>query len=173
MFGGSADELTKGLKIRDNVNPELEDIRRLSGISQDSQGGSESVQTEQEGSREAEIQAWAEKYGRYRGANGDSLPEGWLQYQLNTGVPSDAFEDGEYKEMLAKFDAEEIEMNPEIMDEMPITKSMFAELNQIFGGPAGEDEAEMVNNVLSKFESATPELEDIKRLSGISQGLGF
>jgi len=34
MFGGSADELTKGLKIRDDVNPELESIKRLSGISQ-------------------------------------------------------------------------------------------------------------------------------------------
>jgi hypothetical protein len=34
MFGGSADELTKGLKIRDNVNPELESIKKLSGISQ-------------------------------------------------------------------------------------------------------------------------------------------
>jgi hypothetical protein len=33
-FGGSADELTKGLNIRDDVNPELEDIRRLSGIGQ-------------------------------------------------------------------------------------------------------------------------------------------
>jgi hypothetical protein len=33
-FGGSADELTKGLSIRDDVNPELEDIRRLSGIGQ-------------------------------------------------------------------------------------------------------------------------------------------
>jgi len=34
MFGGSADELTKGLKIQDDVNPELESIKRLSGISQ-------------------------------------------------------------------------------------------------------------------------------------------
>jgi hypothetical protein len=34
MFGGSADELTKGLKIRDDVNPELESIKRLSGIGQ-------------------------------------------------------------------------------------------------------------------------------------------
>jgi hypothetical protein len=86
-------------------------------------------------------------------------------------VPSDAFEDGEYTEMLAKYDAEEIEMNPEIMDQMPITKSMFADLEKIFGGPAGEDEAEMVNKVLGKFESVTPELEDIKRLSGIAQGI--
>jgi hypothetical protein len=34
MFGGSADELTKGLKIRDDANPELESIKRLSGIGQ-------------------------------------------------------------------------------------------------------------------------------------------
>jgi hypothetical protein len=33
-FGGSADDLTKGLKIRDDITPELEDIKRLSGISQ-------------------------------------------------------------------------------------------------------------------------------------------
>jgi hypothetical protein len=34
MFGGNADELTKGLKIRDDINPELESIKRLSGIGQ-------------------------------------------------------------------------------------------------------------------------------------------
>ena len=33
-FGGDAAELTKGLKIRDDVNPELESIKRLSGIGQ-------------------------------------------------------------------------------------------------------------------------------------------
>lgn len=33
-FGGSADDLTKGLKIRDDINPELEAIKKLSGIGQ-------------------------------------------------------------------------------------------------------------------------------------------
>ena len=33
-FGGDAAELTKGLNIRDDVNPELESIKRLSGIGQ-------------------------------------------------------------------------------------------------------------------------------------------
>jgi hypothetical protein len=64
-------------------------------------------------------------------------------------VPSDAFEDGEYTEMLAKYDAEEIEMNPEIMYQMPITSAMFKDLAKIFGGPVGEDEAEIVYQILN------------------------
>jgi hypothetical protein len=160
------------------------EIRNMDGYMDDLQGELEHAMgigesmSENEGSREAEIQAWYEKYSRFKGYNGDSLPEGWVISMLDSGVMSDGFEANEVEKAEQALGAPESEWEGEQFDAamkmMPITHGLTRDLAAIFGvDSVGEEEAEEVNKVLGFFESATPELEDIKRLSGISQGLGF
>ena len=112
-----------------------------------------------EADKESAIHAWANKYERYIGVNGDTLPEGWLEYQLDTGIPSDSIETGEYDNYVEKhgekagydLGMDVVRDNP---DEFPITNAFMDDLFDIMGG-LGEEEAEEVNKVLGHFGEGT------------------
>ena len=112
-----------------------------------------------EADKESAIHAWANKYERYIGVNGDTLPEGWLEYQLDTGIPSDSIETGEYENYVEKHGEQAgydlgmdvVRDNP---DEFPITNAFMDDLFDIMGG-LGEEEAEEVNKVLGHFGEGT------------------
>ena len=112
-----------------------------------------------EADKESAIHAWANKYEKYIGVNGDTLPEGWLEYQLDTGIPSDSIETGEYDNYVKKHGEQAgydlgmdvVRDNP---DEFPITNAFMDDLFDIMGG-LGEEEAEEVNKVLGHFGEGT------------------
>jgi len=112
-----------------------------------------------EADKESAIHAWANKYEKYIGVNGDTLPEGWLEYQLDTGIPSDSIETGEYENYVEKHGEQAgydlgmdvVRDNP---DEFPITNAFMDDLFDIMGG-LGEEEAEEVNKVLGHFGEGT------------------
>ena len=114
---------------------------------------------EADDNKEEKIKAWADKYEKYIGVNGDTLPEGWLEYQMDTGIPSDSIETGEYENYVEKHGEEAandlgmdiVHDNP---DEFPITNAFMDDLFDIMGG-LGEEEAEEVNKVLGHFGENT------------------
>ena len=114
---------------------------------------------EADDNKEEKIKAWADKYKKYIGVNGDTLPEGWLEYQMDTGIPSDSIETGEYENYVEKHGEEAandlgmdiVHDNP---DEFPITNAFMDDLFDIMGG-LGEEEAEEVNKVLGHFGEGT------------------
>ena len=88
------------------------------------------------------------KYDEHIGANGDALLDGFIQYQLNTGIPTDAMETGEVDAMKAKH-GEAFEDNPmSFLDEMPITKAMFDDIKELTGTDNTEKSAKMLNAVM-------------------------
>jgi len=111
--------------------------------------------SEADDNKEEKIKAWADKYEKHIGVNGDTLPEGWLEYQLDTGIPSDSIETGEYDNYVEKhgekaaydLGMDVVRDNP---DEFPITNAFMDDLFDIMGG-LGEEEAEEVNKVLGHF----------------------
>ena len=95
------------------------------------------------------IKAWVDKYDGYVGSNGDSLPEGYVQYALNTGIPTDFIETNERVKMDKKYGEEKFEEDPgayisDHIDEMPITKACMEELHKITGSDDLEDNAELI-----------------------------
>ena len=95
------------------------------------------------------IKAWADKYDGYVGSNGDSLPEGYVQYALNSGIPTDFIETNERAKMDEKYGEEKFEDDPgayisDHIDEMPITKACMEELHKITGSDDLEDNAELI-----------------------------
>ena len=95
------------------------------------------------------IKAWADKYDGYVGSNGDSLPEGYVQYALNSGIPTDFIETNERAKMDEKYGEEKFEEDPgayisDHIDEMPITKACMEELHKITGSDDLEDNAELI-----------------------------
>ena len=107
------------------------------------------INTENEDVMKDKIKAWAEKYDGYVGSNGDSLPEGYVQYALNSGIPTDFIETNERAKMDEKYGEEKFEEDPgayisDHIDEMPITKACMEELHKITGSDDLEDNAELI-----------------------------
>ena len=72
------------------------------------------------------IDAWIEKYSKYKGGNGDTLPEGYMQWALNSGIATDFVEQNEAEAMRKKYGEDEFENDPmseKFQNEMPITKA--------------------------------------------------
>ena len=115
---------------------------------------------EADDSKEEQIQAWVDKYEKYIGSNGDTLPEGFLEYMLDTGIPTDSIETGEIKKYAEKYGDEaandlsmaQVEEKPE---DFPITSAFLEDLAKIFGHIPDEDEAEEINKVLGHFGENT------------------
>ena len=42
------------------------------------------------------VQAWWDKYSKYEGGNGNTMPEGYLDYALDSGIGTDAYNADEY-----------------------------------------------------------------------------
>ena len=115
---------------------------------------------------EIEVQDWVEKYDDYMGVNGDSLPEGYLQAMLNTGVMSDAFDQDEYIAFNEKngYDNDgdwDEDDHDKFMDSSPITSGMFREIRAI-QKKYGIDE-QGVNDIMGYFES----VNRLKSLAGV------
>ena len=116
--------------------------------------------SEADDNKEEKIQAWADKYEKHIGNNGDPLPEGFLEYMMDTGIPSDSIETGEVKKYAEKYGDEaandlsmaQVEEKPE---DFPITSAFLEDLAKIFGHIPDEDEAEEINKVLGHFGENT------------------
>ena len=124
---------------------------------EESMKNNESIGEGSEDTKEAQIKAWANKYKKYEGGNGDSLPAGFLEEHLNTGVPWDSIEAGELERYKAKYgdDAledlshEQVHDNP---DEFPITHAFLKDLEKIFGYIPHGDEVEEIADVLKYYD---------------------
>ena len=115
---------------------------------------------------EIEVQDWVEKYEDFMGVNGDSLPEGYLQAMLNTGIMSDAFDQDEYIAFNEKNGYEDDgdwqeDDHDKFMMSSPNTKGMFDEIRAI-QDKYGIDE-QGVNDIMGYFES----VNRLKSLAGI------
>ena len=124
------------------------------------------------------VQAWWDKYSKYEGGNGNTMPEGYLEYALDSGIGTDAYNADEYikvsKEMGMDNDDSDAETEmdqEELMKKMPITKAMFDEIVDITGKPSIEDSANIVQDVVKHFvdrEAIT--FEDIKPYVSMYKG---
>jgi hypothetical protein len=98
------------------------------------------------------IEDFIEKYSEYYGSNGDTLPQGYVQYALNSGIATDAIENDESEALYKKY-GEMMDDNPwQFADEMPITKQMFDEIASITGTDDVEENGEMISGVLDSME---------------------
>ena len=136
------------------------------------------MKTEEKGTRSGveltpelkqKVQAWWDKYSKYEGGNGNTMPEGYLDYALDSGIGTDAYNADEYmkvsKEMGMDNDDSDAETEidqEELMNKMPITKAMFDEIADITGKPSIEDSANIVNDVVKHFIDDSITFEDIK-----------
>lgn len=115
---------------------------------------------------EIEVQDWVKKYEDNMGVNGDSLPEGYLQAMLNTGIMSDAFDQDEYIAFNEKNGYEDDgdwdeDDHDKFMASSPITSGMFSEIRAI-QEKYGIDE-QGVNDIMGYFES----MNRMKTLAGV------
>ena len=125
------------------------------------------------------VQAWWDKYSKYEGGNGNTMPEGYLEYALDSGIGTDAYNADEYikvsKEMGMDNDDSDAETEmdqEELMNKMPITKAMFDEIVDITGKPSIEDSANIVQDVVKHFvekEGTVKEMGDAE--TEISDGI--
>ena len=102
-----------------------------------------------------EIEEWAKKYENHIGNNGDTLPEGYVKYLMDSGIFSDAYDQDETakaEKMIGKPYTEwDYNDQERALEVMPITKAMFDDIEKITG-TSGEDAAEMVADVLDNME---------------------
>ena len=106
------------------------------------------------------------------------MPEGYLDYALDSGIGTDAYNADEYMKVSKEMgmdnddsDAETEMDQEELMNKMPITKAMFDEIVDITGKPSIEDSANIVQDVVKHFvdrEAIT--FEDIKPYVSMYKG---
>ena len=124
------------------------------------------------------VQAWWDKYSKYEGGNGNTMPEGYLDYALDSGIGTDAYNADEYMKVSKEMgmdnddsDAETEMDQEELMNRMPITKAMFDEIVDITGKPSIEDSANIVQDVVKHFvEKEAITFEDIKPYVSMYKG---
>ena len=124
------------------------------------------------------VQAWWDKYSKYEGGNGNTMPEGYLDYALDSGIGTDAYNADEYMKVSKEMgmdnddsDAETEMDQEELMNKMPITKAMFDEIVDITGKPNIEDSANIVQDVVKHFvEKEAITFEDIKPYVSMYKG---
>ena len=125
------------------------------------------------------VQAWWDKYSKYKGGNGNTMAQGYLDFALDSGIGTDAYNADEYmkvsKEMGMDNDDSDAETeidDEELMKKMPITKAMFDEIVDITGKQNIEDSANIVNDVVKHFiekEGIVKEVADAE--TEISDGI--
>ena len=145
------------------------------------------MKTEEKGTRSGveitpelkqKVQAWWDKYSKYEGGNGNTMPEGYLDYALDSGIGTDAYNADEYMKVSKEMgmdnddsDAETEMDQEELMNKMPITKAMFDEIVDITGKPSIEDSANIVNDVVKHFiDKEAITFEDIKPYVSMYKG---
>ena len=124
------------------------------------------------------VQAWWDKYSKYEGGNGNTMAQGYLDFALDSGIGTDAYNADEYmkvsKEMGMDNDDSDAETEidyEELMNKMPITKAMFDEIVDITGKQNIEDSANIVNDVVKHFiDKEEITFEDIKPYVSMYKG---
>jgi len=115
------------------------------------------------------ISAWVDKYEKYIGGNGDTLPEGYMQWALNSGITTDFIEQNEADAMRKKYGEEEFENDPMRMDiynDMPITKACMEELEKITGDDDIDTNARMVDTVMNGDGNESTNEDNMERGMG-------
>ncbi len=119
-----------------------------------------------------QISDWIEKYSKYKGGNDDTLPEGYIEWALNSGIATDFIEQNEIDAMEKKYgDAfDEDPWRLDFYNEMPITKACMEELEKITGDTDIDANARIIDAVMhgdgneSTFdESFDPQSEPSQR----------
>ena len=106
------------------------------------------------------------------------MPEGYLDYALDSGIGTDAYNADEYMKVSKEMgmdnddsDAETEMDQEELMNKMPITKAMFDEIVDITGKPSIEDSANIVQDVVKHFvDKDAITFEDIKPYVSMYKG---
>jgi hypothetical protein len=113
----------------------------------------ESVSEADDDKKEA-LQAWYDKYSKYEGTNDSNLVIGMIKAWTDSGILSDAYEDGEWADYLKKVGKESDELSDEEHDAFlspenaPISYAMKADLTKIMGEWDGEETMNKVEKIL-------------------------
>jgi len=146
---------------------------KFAAIKKSADKKNESTNDEPEVSDEmrGQINQWIDKFSKYIGGNGDTLPEGYMQWALNSGIATDFVEQNEAEAMRGKYGEDEFENDPmseKFQNEMPITKACLEMLNKITGDDFIEDNAHIIDAVMHGDGNESAELDRIKELAGAS-----
>ena len=102
-----------------------------------------------------EIEEWIKKYETRISNNGDTLPEGYVKYFMDSGIFSDAYDQDETakaEKMIGKpYTDWDYDDQEKALEMMPVTNAMFDEIEKITG-TSGEDAAEMVSDVMNNMD---------------------
>ena len=126
-----------------------------------------------------QINQWINKFSKYIGGNGDTLPEGYMQWALNSGIATDFVEQNEAEAMRKKYGEDEFENDPmseKFQNEMPITKACLEMIEEITGDDDIDTNARMIDTVMNPNTikvrpgdaDESTELDRIKELAGAS-----
>ena len=148
------------------------------------QGESTNEEVEVTDKMRGEIDYWIEKFSKYMGGNGDTLPEGYMQWALNSGIATDFVEQNEAEAMREKYGEDEFENDPmseKFQNEMPITKACLEMIEEITGDDDIDTNARMIDTVMNDDGNEpntikvrpgdadeSTELDRIKELAGAS-----
>ena len=155
---------------------------KFAAIKKSADKKNESTNDEPEVSDEmrGQINQWINKFSKYIGGNGDTLPEGYMQWALNSGIATDFYEQNEVEAFnkMKGYDADsnDSEWSDEDHDDFtdnksgasPITKACLEMLNKITGDDFIEDNAHIIDVVMNGNSNESAELDRIKELAGAS-----
>ena len=103
------------------------------------------------------LQAWYDKYSKYEGTNNSNLVLGMIKAWTDTGILSDAYEDGEWADYLNKLGKDSDELSDEEFDAFltpenaPISYGMQANITKIMGEWDGEETMNKVDDMLQSM----------------------
>jgi len=111
----------------------------------------------QEAVDESALRAWYDKYSKYEGTNNSNLVLGMIKAWTDTGILSDAYEDGEWADYLNKLGKDSDELSDEEFDAFltpenaPISYGMQANITKIMGEWDGEETMNKVDDMLQSM----------------------
>ena len=103
------------------------------------------------------LRAWYDKYSKYEGTNNSNLVLGMIKAWTDTGILSDAYEDGEWADYLNKLGKDSDELSDEEFDAFltpenaPISYGMQANITKIMGEWDGEETMNKVDDMLQSM----------------------
>jgi hypothetical protein len=120
------------------------------------------------------IDQWIDKFSKYKGGNGDTLPEGYMQWALNSGIATDFYEQNEVQAFnkMKGYDADsnDGEWSDGDHDDFtgnesgasPITTACLVELNKITGDDFIEDNAHIIDAVMHGDGNESTQLSGVQ-----------
>jgi len=111
----------------------------------------------QEAVDKSALRAWYDKYSKYEGTNNSNLVLGMIKAWTDTGILSDAYEDGEWADYLNKLGKDSDELSDEEFDAFltpenaPISYGMQANITKIMGEWDGEETMNKVDDMLQSM----------------------